>query len=217
MKLIAQAAQLACRDIYDPITPNVFGKIYRIDETVCGTAMIGNHLYIANQGTETLSGWEADGDIVPTSHPVLGDLHAGFYRNIAALVAQLTVDIPKGVPIIVTGHSKGAAEAVLLGACLKLAGMNVVQLILFACPRPGYRRLADWLYATLPGISFRNAPPDFPALGDPVPMVPLDPYVDPYPYILIDVSPGGLDDADPFARHAAALYRQGATAWEETH
>src|ERR1700757_132385 len=144
MKMIAQAAQLACHDIYDPVTPHVFDKIYRIDETVCGTAMIGGQFYVVNQGTETLSGWEADGEIEPINHPVLGKLHTGFYRNIPVLVSQLIVDVPKSVPIILTGHSKGAAEATLLGACLKLAGMNVVQLILFACPRPGYQRLADW-------------------------------------------------------------------------
>jgi hypothetical protein len=217
MNQIVQAAQLACHDIYDPVTPQVFDKLYRVGETVCGIALIDGHLFIANQGTENTAGWEADGDIVPTAHPTLGNLHTGFYRNIVALIKLLAIDIAAefavDIPIVVTGHSKGAGEAALLGACLKLAGFNVVQAILFACPRPGYQGLANWLHANLPGISFRNAPSDFPALGDPVPMVPINPYVEPYSHVMIDVAPGGLQDFDPFARHAAELYRQGACAW----
>jgi hypothetical protein len=214
MKPIQQAAQLACHDIYDPVTPKAFGKIYRVGETVCGTAFVDDQLFIVNQGTENRAGWEADADIVPILHPVLGNLHAGFFRNMPALVKLLTTGIGVGfsskTPIIVTGHSKGAGEAILLGACLKLAGFNVVQAILFACPRPGYQRLADWLNENLPGMSFRNAPADFPALGDPVPLVPIDPYVDPYPHAMIDVAPDGMQVMDPIAWHGAELYLQGA-------
>jgi hypothetical protein len=216
MSTIAQAAQLACHDIYDPVTPNVFEKLYRVDETVCGTALIDGQFFIVNQGTETMAGWEADGDIMPIYHPVLGNLHAGFYRNIQKLINLISADILVKTPIIVTGHSKGAGEAVLMGACLRLAGFDVTQAILFACPRPGYQRLAEWLQINLHGISFRNASADFPALGDPVPLVPIEPYIDPYPHTMIDVTPSGLQKADPFAWHEAELYRQGAINWEKT-
>jgi hypothetical protein len=34
MSVIATAAHLACIAIYDPIDPGVFGKVYRISESV---------------------------------------------------------------------------------------------------------------------------------------------------------------------------------------
>jgi len=38
--LLQTAAQLACADIYDPITPGKFEKIYRVGESVWGLARI---------------------------------------------------------------------------------------------------------------------------------------------------------------------------------
>jgi hypothetical protein len=140
---------------------------------------------------------------------VLGNLHAGFHQNLPALIKQVTPDIPAGARIIVTGHSKGAGEAAQLGALLKLAGYDVVGLVLFACPRPGYQRLAEWLAVNIPGVSFRNAPAGLEAFGDPVPLVPLEPYVPPYPLTYIDRPPTGLERVMSVEWHQGALYIQG--------
>jgi len=222
---IKTAVQLACDDIYDPITPNVFSKIYRIGESVCGIVARGGLVYIVMQGTEleetegdapphfSLAGWEADFDcLVPFYHPVLGNLHAGFYQNLPALLKLLVLDIPVGARIVVTGHSKGAGEAGLLGALLKMAGFDVIGLALFACPHPGYQRFADWLAANIPGVSFRNAPASLEPFGDPVPMVPLEPYVAPYPLTYIDRAPTGLERVMSVQWHQGPLYLQGVNA-----
>jgi hypothetical protein len=207
MNPIATAARLACRDIYPPISPTVFDAVYTIGETVCGTRHEHGSFYIVCQGTKDWPGWMADADVVPFSHSQFGPVHAGFWRNIPALVTQLAVVIPADVPIYVTGHSKGAGEGALLGAELKRLGFDVTQLILFACPHPGYQPFADWLAVHLPnGVSYRNAPSGLAWLGDPVPMVWPYPYVAPYPLHYIDVPPDGVKRAVDVEWHMGELY-----------
>lgn len=215
MGTITIAAQLACTEIYDT-NSLAFDKIYRVGETVCGRAMVDGVLYIVNQGTVDLAGWEADFDADPIYNPILGNVHCGFDMNLPALVNQLLPDIPKGIPVIVSGHSKGAGEGAILAARLRLAGVNVVQAILFACPNAGYQRLSDWLADNISGISFRNASTEFPETGDPIPMLPDAPFKPPYPHTMLDVLPDGIEYLLGPVWHRAALYLQGAIAWDIT-
>jgi hypothetical protein len=224
LAVVKTAAQLACDDIYDPVNPHAFGKLYRVGESVCGTARIGDVFYVVMQGTElerqegdgrlhfSLQGWAADFDCAPFSHPELGTLHSGFYRNLPALTAQLASAIPPDARVIVTGHSKGAGEGALLGALLKLAGIDVAGVVLFACPHPGYADFAQWAARNLPGVSYRNAPAGLEAFGDPVPLVPPSPYAAVYPPVAIDCPPPGLERALDAAWHSGALYLRGIGA-----
>lgn len=221
LAVIKAAAQLACDAIYDLITPNVFDKVYRVGETVCGRSMVAGDVCLAMQGTEleeqegdgklhfSLQGWAADFDcLTPFYHPVLGNLHAGFYQNLPALIKLLQADLAPGSRVIVTGHSKGAGEGAILAALLKLAGFDVVA-VLFACPRPGYQRFATWLRGNVPGVSYRNAPAGLEALGDPVPLVPPGPFVVPYELAYIDVAPEGFERMLNVQWHRGPLYIQG--------
>ena len=210
--IIAIAAKLACGDIYDPIAPGVFGKIYRVGETTCGTALINSIFYIICQGTENMAGWRADFDAVPIRHPVLGMLHSGFDRNLPELVRQLLPDIPLTAQVVVGGHSKGAGEGSILAARLKLAGINVVQCVLFACPNSGYQEFADWLKTNINGYSFRNAPKSVSFMGDPVPLVPVDPNQPPYPHTQFTATPAGLSRFINLNWHRGEYYEQGVTA-----
>ena len=223
MGQIAQAAQLACVDIYEPVSPT-FNKVYRVGSTVCGTKLIGNTLYLAFQGTDTKQGWEEDFHATPVYHPVLGNLHRGFYENLPELVGQLSRDIRTILSLVpdlvitVTGHSKGSGEGAQAGPLLKLAGFNVGPMILFACPNSGYQRLADWIKQNIPGsLSFRNAPIDFPEFGDPVPLVPIFPNVPPVPHTMIDNAPPGFERMLDVMWHESALYQAGAIAWENAN
>ncbi len=221
---VKAAAQLACDDIYDPVNPHAFGKLYRVGESVCGTTQFGGVLYVVMQGTEleqgaddgqlhfSLQGWAADFDCSPLYHPQLGAVHSGFFQNLPALVKQLMPDIASGARVVVTGHSKGAGEAALLGALLKLAGIDVIGLALFACPHPGYRRFAAWLGENIPGVSLRNAPAGLEMFGDPVPLVPIDPYVAPYPLTYVDCAPEGFERVMSVEWHSGALYIRGVDA-----
>jgi len=228
--VIETAARLACDDIYDPVTPQVFGKLYRIGESVCGTVQerteIGDVFYVVMQGTEleeqdgdgrlhfSLQGWVADFDCAPFAHPghpELGLLHGGFHRNLPVLMDALVPDIAPGARVIVTGHSKGAGEGALLAALLKLKGIDVAGVILFACPHPGCADFAQWMERNMPGISYRNAPRNLRMFGDPVPLVPFAPYVAAYPFTYIDCPPAGIERAMSVAWHRGGLYVQGAS------
>ncbi len=216
--IVKQAARLACAAIYDPVDEKAFTRIHRIGESVCGVALHDDICYVAMQGTEleegesdralhfSLRGWIADFDCVAVHHPVLGHLHGGFHQNLPSLLPLLMAELPPGARVVVTGHSKGAGEAALLGALLKLEGVDVAGMVLFACPRPGYQQLADWLADHVPGVSFRNAPAGAEAFGDPVAMVPFNPYVAPYPLFHIDQAPAGLERVMSLEWHRAALY-----------
>lgn len=214
MSDLALAGRLACIDIYDPIAPGVFNRIYREGESVVGTAINGLYFDIIHQGTEltengrpSLDGWEADFDCAPVYHAVLGNLHSGFNRNIDPLIAQIAPNIPTGFTVRVQGHSKGAGEGSIMAAKLKLAGFNVADPILFACPNSMYQRGADWYAANFPGaISLRNVSREIEVLGDPVPLVPLHPYVAPVKHALVCVPPKGLAAMIPTNWHHGGLY-----------
>jgi hypothetical protein len=137
---------------------------------------------------------------------VLGQLHSGFHQNLPALAPRLKAELAPAARVVVTGHSKGAGESALLGALLKLEGVDVVGLVLFACPHPGHRQLADWLADHVPGVSFRNAPTGAEVFGDPVAMVPFAPYVAPYPLSHVDRAPSGLERIMSLEWRRAALY-----------
>jgi len=139
----------------------------------------------------------------------LGGLHSGFYENLPELVRQLMADITPCVQVIVTGHSKGAGEGAQLAALLRLAGANVANAILFACPRAGQQKLTNWLRSNIHGISFRNSPSPDSLRGDPVPMVPLPPYSAPYPLTHICAPPAGLLRVLSVEWHMGALYIAG--------
>ena len=214
---VAVAAKLACLDIYDPITYSSFDQVIRVNETVCGLRRDGGLLRVVLQGTENAPGWEADFNAIPFEHSILGTLHLGFYHNLPEVLDQLwpLLHVYYAMPnpvlaIEVSGHSKGAAEGAILAALLHNAGYKVTT-FLFACPNAGYHKLADYLAKYVPGTSFRNCHTFFREVGDPVPLVPIVPYVAPYPHTLICVPPANdnpLIDILDIEWHSGKLYYQ---------
>ena len=210
-KITSTAVKLAVQ-IYDPIPPNVFNAIFRIGETTCGTVLLDDVFYIVCQGTENIAGWKADFDVMPTKHPILGNLHGGFYKNLDELVKQLLPTIPPNTKVVVTGHSKGAGEGSILAALLHLKGIDIESLALFACPNSGDERFSLWLSKNIKGISYRNTLIYASFLGDPVPLDPPSPYVRPYPHTVITAPPSGLSKLVNLEWHKGSLYEQGVQA-----
>lgn len=201
------AAKLACLDIYTPIDHTYIQKIYTYKEAVCGIADIDGITYIVMQGTENREGWETDFDINPEHHCILGDLHGGFYEDAFNILLKVLPDLKRKTPVIVTGHSKGAAEAVILSALLKLNNINNITNILFACPNIGKKEFADWLSKNISGVSYRNAPYCFKYIGDPIPLVPPSPFCAPYQHTTIFSPPNGIIKKFlPTRWHDAQLY-----------
>lgn len=72
---------------------------------------------------------------IPWYHPILGWAHSGFMKGALKIYEDLTEHIIKDVPIRITGHSLGAAMALVVGILLKHDGYKLVEYVGFACPR----------------------------------------------------------------------------------
>lgn len=71
----------------------------------------------------------------PWYHPVLGWAHSGFLKGGVRIFEDLKKHIDKDVPVVLTGHSLGAALALIVSILLKHEGYQVVEYVGFACPR----------------------------------------------------------------------------------
>ncbi len=206
MSYLGTAALLACREIYPPISDKSFRKIYTSGDTVCGTRLLDGIFYIALQGTTNFDGWRADFDCSLYEHPILGGLHNGFYDNLPNLIKKLLPEIPLGFPIVCTGHSKGAAEAALLSAELHLLKLPIKKCVMFASPKPGDEKFSIWMRENIPGVSYRNSTLQG-LWGDPIPLLPGDPYRQVYKEISFTKPPKKfIDLLIPTQWHQADLY-----------
>lgn len=93
---------------------------------------------LIRQGKEALKGAKPEGPY--STSPI--------WREGAGLVLQaLTLaQVAGSQPIVLMGHSMGGAIACVVGRILGLEiPARSIQVLTFGCPKPGDRRLADWL------------------------------------------------------------------------
>jgi hypothetical protein len=109
------------------------------------------YMAIVFTGTDDLRTFLADGDIVmkpfgPNTSEILlpGRVHAGFDNNVftknrldITILEQISLHFQPGYRIFTTGHSLGAADAVLVATELVLRQNRTVTCINFGCPRIG--------------------------------------------------------------------------------
>ena len=130
----------------------------------------GNCISVAFRGSRALRDWiqdfkAAEHTLDDLMWPNNGDtvkVHAGFLANVEGISEPLTHTIRNlqqaawnRYPIIVTGHSKGAAEALLAALELERQGFLVRQVITFAGPRVGNAAWANLYNSTLFEETFR--------------------------------------------------------------
>ncbi len=100
-------------------------------------------MVIAFRGTEFDFGdIVADLRGLPWPDGDLGWCHSGFVKGARRLwprIARVVLGTPRAV--VLTGHSKGAAEATLAAALMTLAGKPPKELVTFGSPRVGMGRL----------------------------------------------------------------------------
>ena len=173
--------------------------LYQTDNVYCGVKNIGGFAVAAFRGSITPLDWLHDLEAVPFSTLDIGMVHSGFYRGIPDAISAIMPNLK--FPLIVTGHSLGAAHAALFGGVLTARGVPVCRIVLCGCPRPGFAALASILSGT-PKASYKNR-------FDPVTDVPTDP---PFEHIdifkMVNVEPP-TDDIDLLADHAIFRYQQG--------
>jgi hypothetical protein len=104
------------------------------------------------RGSDDPWDWIKDFAAAPIKTPV-GTVHAGFHVGTEKVASEIRALSRQ--PIIVTGHSLGAAEASNVTAYLILAGSPPVKRVVFGEPQPGYADHAA-IVARAPGFSYCN-------------------------------------------------------------
>lgn len=139
-------------------------------DTVLDRAVIvwmSGYTIVTVRGTADTRGWWSDFQISPrglATHPELGECEAGFLAGAVALYPAIKSVLDAG-PIILTGHSRGAAMLPILAALMKLDGIRPAYCCGFEAPWSVGPKCRDFVAGDIPGRQYRNG-------NDPVPDVP---------------------------------------------
>lgn len=190
-----------CWDLYyDP------GKLDRVITTsgvTVGIAHKDDHSIICFRGSTTVLDWLRDLQAQMVFDMYLGGVELGFMQGLREIIGERPGGAVPGVPVYVTGHSLGAARALIFVAMETLKGLPIAGVTVFGPPRPGASKLKEIL-APVPIRMYRNR-------RDPVCDVPLDiPLLDPYMHVRdlihVDVAPPSNDPWLFAADHHMDLY-----------
>jgi Lipase (class 3) len=160
---------------------------------------------IVFRGSVTLQDWIADfrAMAMPTR---IGHVHLGFHAGMENVWVEARPYLTQ--PVIVTGHSLGAARADVLCGLMVADGKPPIARVVFGEPKPGLMDFALHI-ENVPGRSYRNGDGQHHDLVADVPFSfpPLQ-YVHPTPIIPVCCPPQGDDFASwgAFAYHHIELY-----------
>jgi hypothetical protein len=169
---------------------------------------------VAFRGSITAHDWWDDvrADPILTN---IGTVHHGFHVGMGKLWDELRPMLSK--PVVLTGHSLGAARADILAGLMLADGETPIRRSVFGEPLPGMADFAAFI-GHIPASSYRNTSAKH-FLHDLVTDVPLRllppfDFVRPTPLTDICVEPTGdiFETHGLFAFHHISLYQQGVTA-----
>jgi predicted lipase len=129
-----------------------------------------------------------------------GWAHAGFLRGARRLVDPCVEAIPQDRPVYICGHSKGGAEALLLGALLASIGYDIVSISTYGAPKASIGSGVENALAGAHVFRYVNG-------HDIVPSLPPAVFGVHHVGLLIELT-GGLG---PLADHAMSGYLEGIT------
>ena len=192
----------ACADSYDQTTS--WWKLSEAQGVYVALRQVPSGCIVCFRGSVTAQDWFRDFEALPVEHPTLGWCEGGFLAGMNDVGAWVAGNLPEG-QVSITGHSLGAARAMILAGLLTSAGHVLERLVTFGCPKPGFEKLSGILLkGAYPITCYRNGP-------DPVAEVPLTlpefPYRKPVADMPLYVAPA--DPRDPFAFHHMPLYLEG--------
>ncbi len=152
-------------------------------------------------GSESVLDWCRDFQADMRDDPDLGGIEWGFQQGIRDVYNQLIIGSDK--KCIITGHSLGAARALIFTALL--SNHDNLEVVTFGSPRPGGGKLRKIL-SGVTQRSYRNC-------RDPVCQVPFyipwfRPYQHPSDLIPVSAPPPADDKWGKFAAHHSRLYEQ---------
>jgi hypothetical protein len=172
---------------------------------------------IVFRGSITVHDWIDDIMVLPIGSigplkTVMGNVHFGFYSGMEKVWAELKPLITQ--PVIVTGHSLGAARADILCGLMIADGMSPVARVVFGEPKPGLMDFGAYI-KNVPGRSYRNGDTKHHDVVTDVPMLfpPLQ-FVHPTPIIVVTAEPSGdfFSRLGLFAYHHIELYQAAVAA-----
>jgi hypothetical protein len=188
-----------------------------LDDGVCyGVRKFDGFDVVVFRGSITAQDWISDlrALIVPTR---IGHVHAGFFAGMEHVWSELRPLLSQ--PVIVAGHSLGAARAAILCGLMVKDGVTPFRRVVFGEPKPGLIDFADLIKA-IPAASYRNGdtvhhdlvtdlPPSFPPLT----------YVHPTPVAVVCAEPDGneFEKLGVFAWHHIELYVSALAAMSSRH
>lgn len=186
-----------CQSIYQ--TDQGWDHYWAYDKVVVALKRSEQGDIIVLRGSQALIDWGRDLAAIPEHHGALGLVHAGFIAGMDDVFAEVQAAIT-GRPII-TGHSLGAARAMLLAGLFVAAGKPAAQVTTFGCPRPGGEQLRDMLVTSETRLaSDRNE-------RDVVTYVPFLPGIFTHVMEPLQIHGGAVpDDLSLFREHAIARY-----------
>lgn len=185
--------------LYDD-TDTSYKYAYSKDDVHCAVYAVDNCDVIVFRGSVDATDWMRDFSAVPVYVSGLGWVHDGFQQGMTDALAEL-LPVLTDRPVVVSGHSLGAARAYIAAGMLELSGNRPAACVVFGPPRPGFGALTRVL-APVPTRGYCNE-------GDPVCDVPL---AFDHPGVEIKIhepaTPG--DPWGPLRCHHIELYVQGA-------
>lgn len=177
-----------------------------LDDGVCyGLRKLAGFDIVVFRGSVTAQDWIRDlhAMIVATR---IGHVHAGFFAGMEHVWSELRPLITQ--PVIVAGHSLGAARAAILCGLMVKDGVLPCRRVVFGEPKPGLLDLANLIKA-IPAASYRNGDGLHHDLVTDVPLSfpPLQ-YVHPTPIVEVCAEPTGalFERLGAFAYHHIELY-----------
>ena len=210
-----------CADIYRPsaLVDQTWDHFdLGIDDGVCwGLKKLDGCDVAIFRGSVTMQDWLRDLFVlpVPALLPLstrIGHVHAGFFLGMEKVWSELRPLLTQ--PVIVGGHSLGAARASDLCALMVVDGVMPASRVVFGEPKPGLLDLAK-IISSVPARSYRNGDQLHHDLVTDVPATfpPLE-FVHPTPIVPVCAEPGGdlLSRFGAFAYHHVELYEAALAA-----
>jgi hypothetical protein len=183
------------------------------DEVYWGLKKLDGCDVIVFRGSITAHDWWMDLEAVPVSTRI-GTVHQGFFDGMEKMWAEVRPMLTQ--PVVVTGHSLGAARSDILCGLMVADKHPPVRRVVFGEPRPGLPDFAA-LIKSIEGSSYRNG--DGGSNHDHVCDVPfksLGPFdfVHPTPLTNVTALPTGniFERESLFALHHIELYQAAVAA-----
>ena len=184
-----------------------FDTTIDISGVYCSVSHLSDCSVVMFRGSTTPLDFWRDFEGLMVKDAAIGGVEQGFITGLRDVKAHLNnIYFSSKNPLIIAGHSLGAARALLFSGLIRLERWMIDSVIVFGSPRPGGSYLKSILWP-LTIRSYKNN-------KDPVTDVPIDlgllePYCEPRDFIMLDVPPVPNDDWGLVAPHRLSYYAQG--------